>query len=75
MLLLGRFATVEFTVEAALAREVSQVTGVDIPIVDSAPHMPGLQVLLRPGEGKLFVVRAGHSLIRGGHATAMGDGI
>ena len=32
--LLGRFATVEFTVEAALAREVSQVTGVDVPIVD-----------------------------------------
>ena len=51
-----RFATVEFTVQTA--REVSQVTGKDVPIVDSAPHMPGLQVLLRPGEGKLFVVRA-----------------
>ena len=74
-MLLGRFATVEFTVEVAFAREVSQVTGMDVPIVDSAPHVPGLQVLLRPGEGKLFVVRACHSLIRGGRATAMGDGV
>ena len=40
------------------AREVSQVTGEDVMIVDAAPHIPGLQVLLRPGEGKLFVVRA-----------------
>ena len=52
------FATIEFTAAAeAVAREVSQVTGEDVTIVDAAPHIPGLQVLLRPGEGKLFVVR------------------
>ena len=50
------FATVEFS-DGAAAREVSQETGGEIAIVDSAPHMAGLQVLLRPGEGKLFVVR------------------
>ena len=55
------FATIEFTdaVAATSAREVSQVTGRDVAIVDAAPHMRGLQVLLRPGEGKLFVVRGG----------------
>lgn len=50
------FATIEFS-DATNAREISQVTGQDVKIVDSAPHMPGLQVLMRPGEGKLFVVR------------------
>jgi hypothetical protein len=55
------FATIEFAdpEAAARAREVSQVTGQEVQIVDSAPLMPGLQVLLRPGEGKLFVLRGG----------------
>jgi hypothetical protein len=52
------FATIEFTESAApLAKEVSQLTGKEVPIVDAAPHIAGLQVLLRPGEGKLFVAR------------------
>jgi hypothetical protein len=49
------FATLVFG--PGRAREVSQATGAEVEIYDAAPHMPGLQVLLVPGAGKLFTVK------------------
>jgi len=50
--------TVEFTVPLAQVKEVCQVTGKEIAVADDSPDMPGLQVSLDSGEGRLFLVAA-----------------
>jgi hypothetical protein len=49
--------TVEFDVDKVL--EVSQDTGKQPAIKDDSPDMPGLQVSLDAGEGRLFLLPAG----------------
>jgi hypothetical protein len=48
--------TVEFAGDAASVREVSPKTGKEIPVYDESPDMPGLQISLDAGEGRLFLV-------------------
>lgn len=48
--------TVEFSVDAGQVREVSQETGVEIPVLDDSPDMPGLQLSLDAGAGRLFLL-------------------
>ena len=48
--------TVEFDVDPALVREVCQETGAEIPVVDDSPDMPGLQLSLDAGGGRLFLL-------------------
>jgi hypothetical protein len=47
--------TVVFDGEAGRFQEVDQQTGGFIPVRDDSPDMPGLQVSLDAGEGRLFV--------------------
>ena len=47
------------TSERIVAPELGRahrVTGEEVPVIDDAPLLPGLQVLLLPGAGKLFTV-------------------
>jgi len=48
--------TVEFDVEAGLVREVSQETGEETAVGDDSPDMPGLQLSLDAGAGRLFLL-------------------
>jgi hypothetical protein len=48
--------TVEFSVPIERVREVCQETGKEIPIVDDSPAMPGLQISLDSGEGRLYLL-------------------
>ena len=48
--------TVEFDVDPALVREVSQETGEETAVVDDSPALPGLQVSLDAGGGRLFLL-------------------
>lgn len=50
--------TVTFDVEAGRVMEVSQQTGREQAIVDDSPDLPGLQVSLDAGEGRLFLLPA-----------------
>jgi hypothetical protein len=50
--------TVEFVVDADRVLEVSKQTGQAAPIIDDSPGMPGLQVSLDAGEGRLFLIAA-----------------
>jgi hypothetical protein len=50
--------TVEFDVEAARVLEVSQKDGAIAPVLDDSPDMPGLQISLDSGEGRLFILPA-----------------
>ncbi len=48
--------TVAFDSDPAKVIEVSPKTGKETPIVDDSPDMPGLQVSLDAGEGRLFLL-------------------
>lgn len=48
--------TVEFDAEAAKVVAVSPATGKETPVVDDSPDMPGLQLSLDAGEGRLFIL-------------------
>lgn len=50
--------TVEFDVDPGQVLEVSPKTGRAEPVVDDSPDMPGLQVSLDAGEGRLFLLPA-----------------
>jgi len=55
------FSTVHFDVPPSAVQEVNQVTGVAEPFRPDAPHMlpegaDGSVIILRPGEGRLFLV-------------------
>ena len=50
------YARVDFG--GALMKEVSQRTGLEIPIEDDAPVQPGLQLFFAPGAGRLFIEAA-----------------
>lgn len=50
--------TVEFDADAAEVLEVSQRDGGIAPVIDDSPDMPGLQVSLDSGEGRLFILPA-----------------
>ena len=48
--------TVEFGMPASQVLEVSPVDGQIHPVVDDSPDMPGLQISLDAGEGRLFIL-------------------
>jgi len=48
--------TVTFDVDPAQVLEVSQETGAETPVLDDSPDMPGLQVSLDAGAGRLFLL-------------------
>ena len=48
--------TVEFSAPAEQIREICKKTGKEIPVIDDSPAMPGLQVSLDSGEGRLFLL-------------------
>jgi hypothetical protein len=48
--------TVEFGADLGQVREVSQETGEETPVVDDSPAMPGLQLSLDAGGGRLFLL-------------------
>lgn len=50
--------TVTFDVEPGQVLEVSPVTGRAEPVVDDSPDLPGLQISLDSGEGRLFLLPA-----------------
>ncbi len=50
--------TVQFDVDPSQVLEVSAKTGRAEPVVDDSPDMPGLQVSLDAGEGRLFLLPA-----------------
>jgi hypothetical protein len=50
--------TVVFDVDPARVVEVSPKTGKETPLVDDSPDMPGLQLSLDAGEGRLFLLPA-----------------
>jgi len=50
--------TVEFDADLAQIMEVSTETGVEAPVLDDSPEMPGLQVSLDAGAGRLFLLPA-----------------
>jgi len=50
--------TVTFDSETANVIEVSPKTGKEAPVLDDSPDMPGLQLSLDAGEGRLFLLPA-----------------
>ena len=48
--------TVKFDVDPANVVEVNPKTGKETPVVDDSPDMPGLQLSLDAGEGRLFLL-------------------
>jgi len=50
--------TVEFDAEPGSVIEVDKRTGSRAPVVDDSPYMPGLQLSLDAGDGRLFLVPA-----------------
>lgn len=48
--------TVAFGVPLEHIREVCKHTGREIPVIDDSPDMPGLQISLDSGEGRLFLL-------------------
>ena len=51
------FATIELVVPTgARTREVSQLSGEQMPLRSDTPGLPGLTLLLRPGSGRLIMV-------------------
>jgi hypothetical protein len=48
--------TVEFNIPIHQIREISKETGKEIEIVDDSPAMPGLQLSLDSGDGRLFLL-------------------
>ena len=50
--------TIVFDADPATVVEVSPETGKEVPVVDDSPAMPGLQLSLDAGEGRLFLLPA-----------------
>ncbi len=50
--------TVSFDADATEVMEVDPHTGKAIPVADDSPAMPGLQISLDAGEGRLFLLPA-----------------
>jgi len=50
--------TIEFDAPIKSVREVSPVNGQEIPVEDDSPDMPGLQLSLDAGQGRLFLLPA-----------------
>jgi hypothetical protein len=50
--------TVEFDADPAQVMEVSPETGEIAPVLDDSPQMPGLQLSLDAGAGRLFLLPA-----------------
>jgi hypothetical protein len=50
--------TVGFDADAKQVVEVSRETGKEISVIDDSPDMPGLQISLNAGEGRLFLMPA-----------------
>lgn len=48
--------TVEFDAPENSVREVSRITGQEVPVEDDSPDMPGLQLSLDAGQGRLFLL-------------------
>jgi hypothetical protein len=48
--------TITFDAPLDQVRQVDPWSGNEIPVLDSSPDMPGLQVSLQDGEGKLFLL-------------------
>ncbi len=48
--------TVEFDADAADVKEVDPKTGRETPLLDDSPAMPGLQLSLDAGQGRLFLL-------------------
>ncbi len=48
--------TVEFDANPANVTEVDKTTGREVPVIDSSPDMPGIQVSLDAGDGRLFLL-------------------
>lgn len=48
--------TVQFDGDPAKIVEISPATGKEIPLLDDSPDMPGLQISLDAGEGRLFLL-------------------
>jgi hypothetical protein len=48
--------TVEFTVPMNAVKEVCRKSGKEVPMYDESPDMPGMQVSLDAGEGRLFIL-------------------
>lgn len=48
--------SVEFDAPLEQVRQVAPWSGEEIPVVDESPDMPGLQISLQDGEGKLFLL-------------------
>ncbi|MBX7258755.1 MAG: hypothetical protein K1Y02_20505 [Candidatus Hydrogenedentes bacterium] len=53
---LSAWPTVEFDAPAEKVVEVSQENGAEVPIHDDSPDMPGVQVSLDAGAGRLFLL-------------------
>lgn len=50
--------TVRFEAKASSVMEVSPATGREVPVLDDSPDMPGLQLSLDAGQGRLFLLPA-----------------
>ncbi|MBN1899746.1 beta-galactosidase [Candidatus Sumerlaeota bacterium] len=48
--------TVEFRVDLSKIREIDKARGVEAPLYDDSPEIPGLQISLGAGDGRLFVI-------------------
>jgi hypothetical protein len=48
--------TVEFDTPAETVKEVDKVTGKEVPLVDDSPNIPGIQLSLDAGDGRLFLL-------------------
>jgi hypothetical protein len=49
--------TVAFNAASNSIVEISPETGKEIPVEDDSPAMPGLQLSLDAGDGRLFLLR------------------
>jgi len=48
--------TVEFNADISNIREIDKETGKEIPVKDDSPDLPGLQLSLAAGDGRLFLI-------------------
>ena len=48
--------TVTFAADQEKVREIDPQTGKEVPVLDDSPDMPGLQLSLDAGQGRLFLV-------------------
>ena len=52
----SQWPTIEFAADPAGGVEVDPKTGRETPVKDDSPDMPGLQLSLDAGEGRLFLL-------------------